>query len=251
MSETLCTLRGTGGGGGRYKETTLWTNSAPTSDFTAQAITLSSSIGNYKYIAINYAYATSYSTGVCNTSVVISVDDFRDMGYNTSARHNIGAMGVQNQSNSGYTRTFMYVDDTTIRFGTCYQASSSTSSNGNCIPLEILGLNELQVPVGTLDTKFREAMVRWAVSGTTSYFGRIWDTEYAQDGDTLSGVLEGDYIISTEANSVVTFKAKAACKAIVMSGGNSAVYHYKDYAAGDTFATITRNTNAFIFVGIL
>lgn len=143
MSETLCTLRGTGGGGGRYKETSLWTNSAPTSGFAGQEVTLSDSIDNYKYIKINYAYAASYNTGKCNTSIIVSVDDFKKMTYNTSDRHNIGSLSVQNQANVAYNRILFYVSNTTVRFGTCYQQGTNTASNTNNIPLEILGLNEL------------------------------------------------------------------------------------------------------------
>ena len=143
MAEKLCTLRTKGGGGGRYTETSLWTNQSPSSDFAGQEVTLSDSIENYKYIKINYAYATSYNTGKCNTSIVVSVDDFKNMTYSTNDRHNIGALSVQNQSNTAYNRILFYVSNTAVRFGTCYQQGTNTASNANSIPLEILGLNEL------------------------------------------------------------------------------------------------------------
>ena len=143
MAEKLCELRKKGGGGGRYNETSLWTNPSPTSDFAGQEVTLSDSIENYKYIKINFAYATSYNTGKCNTSVVFSVDDFKNMTYSTNDRHNIGALSVQNQSNTAYNRILFYVSNTAVRFGTCYQQGTNTASNANSIPLEILGLNEL------------------------------------------------------------------------------------------------------------
>ena len=143
MSETLCTLRGAGGGGGRVTETILWTNSAPTTDFTAQAITLSDDINNYDYISINFAYATSYNAGDCNSSFLVSIADLKKNGYNTSTRHNISAMGVQNQSNTNYSRMMFYVDATTLRFGGCFQVGSSTASNANCIPLVVKGIKNI------------------------------------------------------------------------------------------------------------
>lgn len=144
MAEKLCELKKKGGGGGKYTETSLWTNPSPTSDFAGgQNVTLSDSISNYKYIKINFAYAASYNTGKCNTSIVISTDDFKDMTYNTNDRRNGVSLSCQNTSNTAYSRMAIYISDTTVRFGTCYQVPTNTTANANCIPLEILGLNEL------------------------------------------------------------------------------------------------------------
>lgn len=140
MSEKLCTLRTKGGGGGKYTETSLWTNSAPTSTFAGQSVTLSDSISNYKYVGIKFAYATNYSTGDCISTIILSVEDFKKGGYNTGVRRNNFSMSLSNVANTAYSRMVLYNDDNSVRFGTCYQVGTNTNANGNAIPLEILGL---------------------------------------------------------------------------------------------------------------
>lgn len=137
MSETLCTLRTKGGGSGKYTETSLWTNSAPTSDFGAQTVTLSDSIDNYKYIKIKYSFSTSYNTGNYLSNYIISVDEFKKSPYpeaSGTARLNYSFARMNTSNVAGYRR-FYYASSTTVRFG-------STDTNA-LIPLEILGLNEL------------------------------------------------------------------------------------------------------------
>lgn len=137
MSETLCTLRTKGGGGGKYTETSLWTNSAPTSNFAAQTVTLSDSIDNYKYIKIKYCFSASYNTGNYLSDYIISVDELKKAPYpeaSGTARLNF-SFARMNTSNVASYRRFYYASSTTVRFG-------STDTNA-LIPLEILGLNEL------------------------------------------------------------------------------------------------------------
>lgn len=142
MSETLCTLRGAGGGGGRYKETSLWTNQSPSSNFSAQTITLSDNLSNYKYVAIRYKYSPSTSDTDYSTDI-LSVDDFKKCIYNPSAAHNSFALLVQAVNNNLYARTVFYDTDTSIQFTNYTQIGGTGSGVGNTIPLEILGLNEL------------------------------------------------------------------------------------------------------------
>lgn len=137
MSEKLCALRKKGGGGQKYTETSLWTNSSPSSDFAAQTVTLSDSIDNYKYIKIKYVFSSSYNTGNYLSDYIISVDDLKKVVYpetSGTARLNYTIARV-NTSNTASYRTFYYVSNDSIRFG-----SAPTSS---LTPLEILGLNEL------------------------------------------------------------------------------------------------------------
>lgn len=143
MSEKLCTLRKKGGGGGKYTETSLWTNPSPTSNFAPQTVTLSDSIGNYKYIKIVYAFDKNASGQTNIEDVIYPVDDFRRR-TNGSSDWSI----VEDFASSGYqwTRVSGYVSDTSISFGNCYRWSGSTAGtaqNQAIIPLEILGLNEL------------------------------------------------------------------------------------------------------------
>lgn len=144
MAEKLCKLRTKGGGGGaKQTETVLWTNSAPTSNFAAQTVTLSDSIGNYKYVKIVYSITNTTSGQTDIEDVIYPVDDFRRR-TNVSGNWSI----VEDFSSGGYqwTRTSGYVSDTSISMGNCYRwntSSSGTMQNQAIIPLEILGLNEL------------------------------------------------------------------------------------------------------------
>lgn len=143
MSEKLCTLRTKGGGGGRYNETSLWTNSAPTSNFNAQTVILSQGMSNYKYIKIVYAFDKNSSGQTNIEDVIYPVDDFRRR-TNGSSDWSI----VEDFASGGYrwTRVSGYISDTSISIGNCYRWSGSTAGtaqNQAIIPLEILGLNEL------------------------------------------------------------------------------------------------------------
>lgn len=152
MAEVLASLKKIGGNGEQYTETVLWTNPSPTASFTAQNVTLSDSLSNYKYIGIKLAYGTSYNTGEYLTTILLTVADFRKGGYDTSVRRNNMALGIISDANKSYGRTVYYIDDTSVRFATCYQVASSTTANNNAIPLEILGINELAHGVQDIST---------------------------------------------------------------------------------------------------
>ena len=77
MSEKLCTLRTKGGGGGKYTETSLWTNPSPTSSFSGQTVTLSDSVSNYKYIAIKSGFNSSYYSDSESMTIVVPVDELK------------------------------------------------------------------------------------------------------------------------------------------------------------------------------
>ena len=140
MSEKLCTLRTKGGGGGKYTETSLWTNPSPSSDFAAQTITLSDDMDNYEYIKIKYCFSASYNTGNYLSDYIISVDELKKSPYpeaSGTARLNF-SLARMNTSNVACYRKFYYASSTTVRFG-------STDTNA-LIPFEILGLNEVNHP---------------------------------------------------------------------------------------------------------
>ena len=155
MSEVLASLKKIGGNVEQYTETVLWTNPDPTTTFNAQAVTLSESMGNYKYIGINFAYSTIYGTGDCESTILLSVEDFRKGGYNTGVRRNTASMVMVNISNTARDRAVYYINDTSVRFDTCYQVASASSDNTNVVPLEILGINELAHGEGVLATPFQ------------------------------------------------------------------------------------------------
>jgi hypothetical protein len=141
MAEKLCELRKKGGGGGKYTETSLWTNPSPTSDFAAQTVTLSDSIDNYKYIAIKYKY-DKYGTGTSFTDVCL-VDDWKKSVEGGNTSHDIMMLGIQASNNAPFARMAFYVTSLSVKFSVFYQLSGSSYGADAIIPLEILGLNEL------------------------------------------------------------------------------------------------------------
>lgn len=143
MAEKLCELRKKGGGGGKYTETSLWTNPSPNVAFAAQTVTLSDSISNYKYVAIYYKYAGTTDGVNDPMSVIVPVDKFKTSLKNSSTRHNILVLGTETNGNAGWTRNVFYASDTTIEFDTGYRQNAASSSGDICVPTEILGLNEL------------------------------------------------------------------------------------------------------------
>lgn len=135
MAETLCGLKKKGGGGGGLKEISLWTNSAPTSSFAAQTVTLSQSIENFDYIKIKYKYGTSVNTTL---SSIYSVEDFKQSIEGGS--HNICLMGILTPS-TAYARILYYVSATSVKISAYYGVGTAFSGGiDSAIPLEIIGL---------------------------------------------------------------------------------------------------------------
>ena len=134
-------------GGIEYTETSLWTNSAPTSAFAAQDVTLSDSIENYKYIAIKYKYATDagYNEGSYISTSIISVTDLKKCSYNTSLTRPGMALGVTTSGNVNWTRFVAYKSNTNLYFWGAGAVGAANTNTTNVIPLEILGLNELDI----------------------------------------------------------------------------------------------------------
>ena len=158
MAEKLCTLRTKGGGGGKYTETSLWTNPSPNSNFAQTTVTLSDSMSNYKYLAFAFKGVTSSTTVV---RAVVSVEDLGKMGI-TSNAPDIRLNGTA--SANGYSRYVIKASDTTITFGAAYATNTQASDNSRAIPVEILGLNELDH-----GKRFDETTL-WTNSSPTSSF---------------------------------------------------------------------------------
>ena len=141
MAEVLASLKKIGGNGEQYTETSLWTNPSPTADFATQTITLSDSISNYKYIGIKYCYNKT-NTSIIDT-VIYKTEEVRASVIDSGIDHNAIMLGIQASNNYAYSRIVGYVSDTSIKFTVGYRLSASGSSTNACIPLEILGINEL------------------------------------------------------------------------------------------------------------
>lgn len=160
MAEKLCTLRTKGGGGQKYTETSLWTNSAPTSDFAGQTVTLSDNISNYKYIAIKFKAAKALTDTI---KTIVSIEDLAKLvGGANSLQVRLG--GVNNNASYSYSRSFYKASDTTISISGAYASNTQASANSMAIPLEILGLNELAT-----GHRLRETIL-WTNSAPTSSF---------------------------------------------------------------------------------
>ena len=137
MSETLCTLRTKGGGGGATQtETVLWTNPSPTSDFGQTTVTLSDSISNYNYIAVKWKVSTSLST---TSTTIVLVDDFKSM----LNQNGDNALFIASVNQNGWARTVFYVSDTSITISTSYRLNAQGNSGSNAIPLAIIGIKNM------------------------------------------------------------------------------------------------------------
>lgn len=116
------------------KETTLWTNSSPTSNFAAQTITLLQDIDNFDYLKITYRLSTSASTEL---SLIISVQDFK----NTADANGKGVITLNSKSsNVIYARLIYYASDTSVSVTVAYKIGSSGNSQAYSIPTKISGL---------------------------------------------------------------------------------------------------------------
>ena len=136
MSENLATLR-KNGGGGSMTETSLWTNSAPTSSFASQQITLSDNMTNYTYIKIKIRRSTSVSTV---HSVIFLVDDFTD--FTNSASKMIGAIanyGTSSTTNR-YARTIGYAAANIVSVSGSTRIGGTGTDDVSLIPVEIIGI---------------------------------------------------------------------------------------------------------------
>lgn len=142
MSEKLCELRKKGGG--RYTETSLWTNLSPTSNFSGQDVTLSESIDNFKYIAVKFKSTTTSSSDSQMATVIYKVEDIKKATSPSAALQPVSAFGNLNSGNTNYNyRYIVYKGSTTLFIANAYSINASGSNSALAIPLEILGLNEL------------------------------------------------------------------------------------------------------------
>lgn len=136
MSETLCTLRTKGGGGGRYKETSLWTNPNPSSSYSNGTVTLSDDIDNYDYIKFTYKPWTTSSQIM---SSLYPLSDVKLSVSGNSTTHSVMSMICNLTDNSNFARRVYYASDTSITFNASYQINASNSSANTNIPQQIIG----------------------------------------------------------------------------------------------------------------
>lgn len=132
-----------GGGGGGQTETTLWTNSAPTSNFNTQDVPLSDDYTNYKSIRIYYRYSTTDSTETYIEYDKSIIDGWVTKGTTPPAFAPLGSIAFMYGGNqfvrpirrgaNGATNTFyVYI---------AYRMNTSGNTQSYGIPTKITGIN--------------------------------------------------------------------------------------------------------------
>lgn len=116
-------------------DTTLWSNSATTSNFTGKAVTLSQSMANFTYLQFEWRNSTANST---TSHLIIPVSEFQQMTDANS--YNFISLSSRGTANGYrcYRRTY-YVSDTSVQINDSINASANTY-NQYAIPLSIKGL---------------------------------------------------------------------------------------------------------------
>lgn len=125
-------------GGGSPTDTTLWTNSAPTSSYSGGDVTLSQSIENFDLIGIEYL---NYTGGSTTGRIMIDIASFRKCvsgAANNNVRFTMGTRWSGYSNN--YVRMLYYVSDTQASFTDCTRVGASGTGNGFCIPQKIVGI---------------------------------------------------------------------------------------------------------------
>lgn len=133
MSETLCTLRGTGGGGAKYTETSLWTNPSPSATFANTTVTLSDNLSNYDFVKIKWKSTTSVNQ---IGEIILPVDNFASQA-SAPNYYNTFSLGA---TTSNYFRPVIYASDTTMTFGNSIMIRTNTTNNNYNIVTEVIGL---------------------------------------------------------------------------------------------------------------
>lgn len=138
MAEKLCQL--TKKGGGKMKETTLWTNANPTSNMGSTTITLSQGLSNFKYLKIEFNYATS-SSSIIFDSGLFPTDAFENVTQAAAKQALLLARNDGTIAGRIYARSIKYISDTSIGVGIPYVLNGTESiTTNNLIPTKIIGV---------------------------------------------------------------------------------------------------------------
>lgn len=119
-------------------ETTLWTNSSPTSTFANTTVTLSQSIENFDYIKFRIASTKSNTAESYQAESIFSVADVKRSTTTTYAPQCI----ISSRSTSGgqYVRRFLYESNTSLSISSGQQIAGTSGNNNYVIPLSIVGI---------------------------------------------------------------------------------------------------------------
>lgn len=125
------------GGGGALSETTLWTNSAPTSNYSGGTVDLSDSINNYQYIGMYCKFSTSDAT---EYFCFLKTSAF---GFNGTIGAQFLSVTARRTNSQNMFRNLYRPDNTTdyqMGISNCSLLGTSGSYPGNLIPTKIVGL---------------------------------------------------------------------------------------------------------------
>lgn len=112
---------------------TLWTNTSPTSAFSAKQITLSESMFNFDFLRIRYGTNTSADSAILFFDVNLSNDDDE-----TATLFYIDMLKIYGRDINYHSNTSVYIDNCiAIDFNSI---TSSSTDNSKLIPLKIYGV---------------------------------------------------------------------------------------------------------------
>lgn len=132
MAETLCGLRKNGGG--RLKETVLWTNSSPTSNLDAGDLGLSAPMTDFDFIRVYYRVSTSVSTSNYIDYPIALIESL-DKTANT-----ISGVIAARFSGGIWVRGMRYTDSTHLYFPRANSVNTQGESQAYVIPIQISGI---------------------------------------------------------------------------------------------------------------
>lgn len=122
-------------------ETVLWMNPNPTSSFSAQVVSLSDSLKNYKYFKVLYHSANTSDIDFYVLFPVLGSDgEFMFYVGNSQAKGCIS----YNIANGTARQRRLYINNTAgteVGFTACQNVTSTTTVNGALIPIAIYGIN--------------------------------------------------------------------------------------------------------------
>ena len=115
-------------GGGKLKETVLWTNPDATKSFSESTLSLSQSFKNFDYLKIIFIYSTTNTFEFDVTYSVAGINGLEEL-----------RPGSSNVVLGWYYRNFGYDKNGNFMMSSCVIVSGSTS-NTKLIPKQIIGL---------------------------------------------------------------------------------------------------------------
>lgn len=120
-------------GGVSMKETLLWTNSNPTSNFEESTIALNEPYTNFKFIKIEYRVSTSDGTSI---SAIFSKED---VAKSTTA-NNTPVIGLCSRTSAPFARMVYQISTNQIKFSRCKNLDNASADASKVIPTNIYGI---------------------------------------------------------------------------------------------------------------